>query len=118
MQRLFIALAESSSSEESFLNNAVGLVGMMALTLSATVTLFTMLGKIRADIAELKMEVQKDKEHLESKLDENADQISRNKEDCHLIRNRLTTILLTLAEKGINVNTDRWYDQDKQNRNN
>lgn len=48
--------AAEQATDSVFLENIAGLIGIMAVLLGGTVTLLTMLGKIRTELAEIRVE--------------------------------------------------------------
>ncbi len=93
----------AQSSDINFLDNVGGLLGIMAVILGGTVTLFSMLGKIRTEIAEIRL--QKDRAHMEARISSLENSV-RN------IKSQLNTILFSLARNRISLD-EVHLDNDK-----
>lgn len=89
-------LIAQQAIDSNFLENVGGLLGIMAILLAGTVSLFTMLGKIRTEIAEIRVELQKDRAHMESR-------ISSLELSVQNMRSQLNKILFSLARNRISL---------------
>lgn len=72
------------------------IVTVMGVFIGGVVSLMAMIGKVRSDIEAIRIELQKDRQYMESR-------ISQLEQQVHKIRNQLTSLLLTLAKSKIPV---------------
>jgi hypothetical protein len=86
----------AQATDNQFLDNVGGLLGIMALILGGTVTLLTMLGKIRTELAEIRVELQKDRTHMESRIASLEGSVQK-------IKSQLNSILFSLARNKISL---------------
>jgi hypothetical protein len=93
---MFPVLAEATSI--NFVENVGTLVTIMGVFLGGVVSLMAMIGKVRSDIESIRIELQKDRQYMESRITQLEQQV-------HKIRNQLTSILLTLAKSKIPVDS-------------
>jgi hypothetical protein len=92
-------------ANSSFMEDFGMLLSIMAVVIGGVVTLVTMLGKIRTEIAEIKIELQKDREHMEKRI--TSLELSVQK-----IKSQLNSILFSLARNRITLE-DTHIEDDK-----
>jgi|LakMenEpi03Aug12_release.lakeMendotaPanAssembly.Ray.scaffolds.fasta_scaffold1190923_2 hypothetical protein len=83
-----------ASETDNFLQNTAIIVTIMSVFLGGVVSLLTMIGKVRGDIEAIRIELQKDRQYMESRITQLEAQVSK-------MRNQLTSLLLTLARNKI-----------------
>jgi len=81
---------------DNFLQNTAIIVTIMSVFLGGVVSLLTMIGKVRGDIEAIRIELQKDRQYMESRITQLEAQVSK-------MRNQLTSLLLTLARNKISI---------------
>jgi len=86
----------AQASDSQFLENVGGLLGIMAVILGGTFTLFGMLSKIRTEIAEIRVELQKDRAHMEMRITSLEGSVQK-------IKSQLNSILFSLARNKITL---------------
>jgi len=86
----------AQASDSQFLENVGGLLGIMAVILGGTFTLFNMLGKIRTEIAEIRVELQKDRAHMEARIASLENSVQK-------IKSQLNSILFSMARNKISL---------------
>lgn len=88
---------------DTFLQNMAIIVTVMSIFVGGVVSLMAMIGKVRSDIEAIRIELQKDRQYMESRIAQLESQVSK-------MRNQLTSLLLTLAKNKINLDD---LDDDK-----
>jgi len=81
---------------DAFLQNIAIIVTVMSIFVGGVVSLMAMIGKVRSDIEAIRIELQKDRQYMESRITQLESQVSK-------MRNQLTSLLLTLAKNKINL---------------
>lgn len=84
------------AESDNFLQNTAIIVTIMSVFLGGVVSLLTMIGKVRGDIEAIRIELQKDRQYMESRIAQLEAQVSK-------MRNQLTSLLLTLARNKISI---------------
>lgn len=84
------------ADSDNFLQNTAIIVTIMSVFLGGVVSLLTMIGKVRGDIEAIRIELQKDRQYMESRISQLESQVSK-------MRNQLTSLLLTLARNKISI---------------
>jgi hypothetical protein len=84
------------AESDNFLQNTAIIVTIMSVFLGGVVSLLTMIGKVRGDIEGIRIELQKDRQYMESRISQLEAQVSK-------MRNQLTSLLLTLARNKISI---------------
>lgn len=92
-------------ANSSFMEDFGMLLSIMAVVIGGVVTLVTMLGKIRTEIAEIRIELQKDREHMEKRILSLEMSVQK-------IKSQLNSILFSLARNRITLD-DTHIDDDK-----
>jgi hypothetical protein len=85
-----------AAESDNFLQNTAIIVTIMSVFLGGVVSLLTMIGKVRGDIEAIRIELQKDRQYMESRISQLEAQVSK-------MRNQLTSLLLTLARNKISI---------------
>lgn len=81
---------------DNFLQNIAIVVTVMSIFVGGVVSLMAMIGKVRSDIESIRIELQKDRQYMESRITQLESQVSK-------MRNQLTSLLLTLARNKIQL---------------
>lgn len=95
--------AVDSNSPALTIETIVMLFGLLATVLTGAITLFTILGKIRTEIAEIKVVLKKDSEHMEKRIISLEQSVLK-------MKSQLNTILFALARNRITLE-DTHHDE-------
>lgn len=83
-------------NDHNFIESFGMLITIVATVLTGAITLFTMLGKIRTEIAEIKIVLKKDSEHMEKRIISLEQSVLK-------MKSQLNTILFALARNRITL---------------
>lgn len=83
-------------ADDAFIQNFGMLLGILATVLTGAITLFAMLAKIRTEIAEIKIVLKKDSEHMEKRIISLEQSVQK-------MKSQLNTILFSLARNRITL---------------
>lgn len=84
------------SNSDAFIESFGMLLGILATVLTGAITLFAMLAKIRTEIAEIKIVLKKDSEHMEKRIISLEQSVQK-------MKSQLNTILFALARNRITL---------------
>lgn len=85
-----------AAESETFLQNVATIVTVLSIFVGGVVSLMAMIGKVRGDLEGIRIELQKDRQYMESRIAQLEAQVSK-------MRNQLTSLLLTLARNKIQL---------------
>jgi hypothetical protein len=89
-------MIQTLATGSDFLQNTALVISIMGVFLGGTVSLLTMIAKVRSDIETIRVELQKDRLFMESRIIQLENQVSK-------MRNQLTSLLLSLAKNRIQL---------------
>lgn len=88
------------TNSNAFIESFGMLLGILATVLTGAITLFAMLAKIRTEIAEIKIVLKKDSEHMEKRIISLEQSVQK-------MKSQLNTILFALARNRITLDDTR-----------